>query len=596
MILGSRRQVHPGGLHRSGVARAPTLLVLVDTYDGVGARTIVRALEALHGRGAVNYSLFSQADAEAGDAGIWAAWIRDRAPRTVILARPALPGDEELLAYCHDRGIAVLGWADDGVAGRRQGRRLDAALVTVLARCDAVLAATPAAATRWRTQLPRQSVLETRPDRFEDQLLQVATQVARRSGWQKLAGAARRGPALLGNIVRKLLQRAWGPVQRDGDPEVAPLRVLFVANSFLPTLQLCFTRPLQPLADADQVAWEVLADIQLHRPGRLLSGGRERWARRRIQRFRPQLVVFCRYSGAHAKLVTDWASAHAVPTIYHLDDDLLSVPKELGPEKYAFHNQPARLGAVRHLLDAADVVYCSTRPLLERMQQHGIGGRGVAARVHCPGEVLRAAPQGGPVKIGYMGIDHAHDFQVALPALVRVLERNPQVRFEIFGPIAKPRELDRFGDRVTRVGFVRSYEGFLGTFAALGWAIGICPLADTPFNRFKANNKWVEYTSVGVATVATAGMLYDDCCADGCGLLASDAPQWEAALQALIDDPQRRFAMVEAAQERLRREYSVQVLRQQVQQLFEDVLARGPRNAIRDEAMTLVTAEAGHGD
>lgn len=588
------------GQHRDGHTGAPRVLVLADVFDTAYRQMLGKALERLHARGAINFSAYSQADVDAGGARCWARWIRECSPVTVVLARCGLPGDEDILDYCHNRGIAVVCYADEGCARARKGPRFQDAQVTLLAACDLICATAGTAAETLRGRYPKRKVMALEvadAGAFAQQLLEATTQLAQRSAVQKVLGACRRVPAFAASLAHTLLQRAWGPVQRDGDPGKAPLRVLFVANSFLPTLQLCFTRPLQPLADADQIAWEVLADIQLHRPGRVLSGGRAHWARRRIDQFQPQLVVFCRYSGVHARLVTDWAREHGVPTIYHLDDDLLNVPKELGPEKHAFHHQPARLAAVRHLLDTADVVYCSTPALLQRMQQHGIGGRGLAARIHCPGEVLRGAPGRAPVKIGYMGIDHAHDFEVALPALIRILERNPQVCFELFGPIAKPAALDRFGGRVTRVGFVRSYDGFLGTFAALGWAIGICPLADTPFNRTKANNKWVEYTCVGAATVATAGMLYDECCADGCGLLAGNDAEWEAALQSLIDDPQRRLAMVAAAQERLRRDYSVPALRQQVQELFDDVLSRARRMPAGEElAMKLATAEVVHGD
>jgi glycosyltransferase involved in cell wall biosynthesis len=351
------------------------------------------------------------------------------------------------------------------------------------------------------------------------------------------------------------------------------LRIFYVANAPIPTLQLGFLQPLQPLEDADALVSELLTEFQVKDVFRKeLHGEKARkWVARRVARFRPDVIVFCRYSGPHAGAVTDWARRKGVPVIFHLDDDLLNVPAELGPGKFAFHNAPERLATVRHLLASADLVFCSTQPLLERMRQYGIRGQSAVARVHCPGRVLRQAPEEGVVTIGYMGVDHAHDFGVALPALVRILQRHPHVRFEIFGPIHKPAELEAFGDRVTQVGFVQPYEEFLRALAARDWAVGICPLAETPFNHYKANNKWVEYTSAGIAVVATAGMLYDECCADGCGLLAADDAQWEAALELLVTDAARRRGVVEAAQARLQREYSMGAAREQLLELFRSV-------------------------
>jgi glycosyltransferase involved in cell wall biosynthesis len=349
------------------------------------------------------------------------------------------------------------------------------------------------------------------------------------------------------------------------------LRVLYVANAFIPTLQLSFVKPLQPLADAGELVAELLSEQQMKEMFGKAAGGdaAREWVAARIADFRPDLILFCRYSGPHADAMLAQAHAGGIATLFHLDDDLQNVPREIGQAKYEFHNHPARIAAVQSLLDGADLVYCSTPALLRRLQQRGLDARGVAGRIYCSGEVLNAPAAGEPLKIGYMGFDHAHDFQLALPALVRVLDAHPQVRFELFGSIPRPPELERFGDRVATLPPVPDYQQFMARFASLGWAIGICPLADTPFNAVKANTKWVEYTSVGAAVVATRGTVYDDCCAGGCGLLVRGDAEWEQALGQLVADSEKRRAMVDRAQVRLRSEYSVAVLRDQVLQMFE---------------------------
>jgi hypothetical protein len=114
---------------------------------------------------------------------------------------------------------------------------------------------------------------------------------------------------------------------------------------------------------------------------------------------------------------------------------------------------------------------------------------------------------------------------------------------------------------------VRNYEEFMAVFAARNWDIGLCPLARTPFNEVKANTKWVEYTSVGAAVLATRGLVYDGCCSEGCGLLLDD-DEWLAALEQLTDDPDARYAMVARAQARVENGYSVEKLREQVLRVF----------------------------
>ena len=361
------------------------------------------------------------------------------------------------------------------------------------------------------------------------------------------------------------------------DTHSEALRVLYVANSFIPTLQLSFVKPLQPLVDAGQLVAELLSEQQMKELfGKGVRGDAAReWTAKRIADFRPDLILFCRYSGPHAEAILAQARNSGIATLFHVDDDLQRVPREIGQAKYEFHNHPSRLATVQALLDGTDLVYCSTPPLLRRLQERGLDERGVAGRIYCSGEVMNPAVQGGSLKIGYMGFDHAHDFQLALPALVRVLDVNPHVRFELFGSIPKPVELERFGDRVATLPPVPDYQQFMAKFASLGWAIGICPLAETPFNAVKANTKWVEYTAIGAAVVATAGAVYDGCCAEACGVLVGDSEMdWTEALLSLVRESEYRVATVSAAQARLTREYSPDALRRQVIEMFERALKR----------------------
>ncbi len=158
---------------------------------------------------------------------------------------------------------------------------------------------------------------------------------------------------------------------------------------------------------------------------------------------------------------------------------------------------------------------------------------------------------------------------MVLPELVRYLRRNTEVTFELFGSIPKPAELDEFGDRIVMVEPVRNYEDFLKAFAARKWDIGLCPLAHTPFNAVKADTKWVEYTCTGAAVLATAGLVYDNCCSGGSGELL-DAGQWLAALERLTDDPVARYEMVRRAQAKVEAEYNVATLRAQVLAMFAE--------------------------
>jgi glycosyltransferase involved in cell wall biosynthesis len=351
------------------------------------------------------------------------------------------------------------------------------------------------------------------------------------------------------------------------DQSTTKRRVVFIANGYIPTLQLSFVKPL---AEEANIQMDLLLEEQMNKQfgkDNCMEVARK-WAVERLEKFSPNLLVFCRYSGPHVEAMTEWARKNGVPTLFHIDDDLLNIPRELGEKKYQSHNAPHRIKTVRHLLNNADLVYASTERLKSRLLKHRASSPIAEGKIYASGEILKPAEKRVTRKFGYMGFDHGHDLETILPALVSFLRRNLHVSFELFGSIPKPSALNEFGDRISVISPVRDYQNFLNVFAEKQWDVGICPLAVKPFNLVKANTKWVEYTSVGTAVIASRGTVYDECCADDCGILASTTDEWLTAMEYLVQNPQARFEQVTSAQKKLVEEYSIQSLRTQVLDMF----------------------------
>jgi len=353
-------------------------------------------------------------------------------------------------------------------------------------------------------------------------------------------------------------------------------RLLFVANAHVPTVQLSFEKPLAPLVHRGEITTELLTEQLLRQQPRVVGDDdREaEWICDYLDRYGPSTIIFCRYSGPAYRPVVDWARRNGVPVVYHIDDDLLAIPTEIGERKHTLHNSPERLEAVRELLTSADLVYASTKKLRARLLDYFPDLPITVGKIYCSSTVLRRPGTGLARKIGYMAsADHAHNLEMVIPAIERVLERNTEVQLELFGTIPVPSALARFSDRISRLPPIDNYDTFLETFAECGWDVGICPLNPIEFNLMKANTKWVEYTSIGAAVVASKGTVYDECCADGCGILAVSTDEWFHGLELLIRNDDERAKMVDRAQRKLERDFNVGRLREQVLEVIGEAHA-----------------------
>jgi glycosyltransferase involved in cell wall biosynthesis/GT2 family glycosyltransferase len=349
--------------------------------------------------------------------------------------------------------------------------------------------------------------------------------------------------------------------------DIAAERVFYFANSLLASLQISFLKPLHGIP-AETITEQELQNRFGKDKGSIEAAA---WIRQRLETFSPTLIVFCRYSAVHAKDIVLWARHEGVPTIFHIDDDLLSVPAATGSSKSAHHNEPTRLATIRYLLDETTLVYCSTAALRERLFGNEPNLRVVHGDIYCAHEVMAPARSESQHSIiGYMGTgSHAEDFQLASSSIQKLLAKYPQTKLEIFGAVPMPSEFGQFGFRVQSISPVSDYSEFMRRLASLDWTVGLCPLAKTPFNAVKANTKWVEYTAAGFPVVASRGTVYDDCCSDGCGILVDGEAEWLDAVNGLLVDPLRRQTMTLRAQKRLQQDYSPEALVQQIASIFE---------------------------
>lgn len=350
-------------------------------------------------------------------------------------------------------------------------------------------------------------------------------------------------------------------------------RILFFAPDYIPTLQLSFLEPLREKIESKTVACKVLTEKEIKNEVKSYKGNEQKvlhWLKQSIDHFAPTVAVFCRWAGPYTPQLIRLLKSIEVACIFHLDDDLLNVPIEIGRAKWAYHNGQERLSSIRYLLENVDLVYCSTAPLKYKLSQEANPKAIKNGNIYCAGTISRHPQLTAVKKIGYMGIGHEADLQSIAPAIADYLDRYNNIKFELFGTIPIPIELSKYSERISIIPKINSYGEFLLTLANLDWDIGICPLVVNDFNLVKANTKWVEYTSAGIAVIASRGTVYDECCNDGCGVLAANAKEWLEALVELTEYPVKRQRIVMAAQRQVSKRYSPETLRSQVYEIIND--------------------------
>lgn len=161
------------------------------------------------------------------------------------------------------------------------------------------------------------------------------------------------------------------------------------------------------------------------------------------------------------------------------------------------------------------------------------------------------------LRIGYFAGTKGHDrnFATVEDALVRVLEKYPNAKLVLAGPLKTSEKLDKFKDRIERLPFVPREEHFKNIASV---DINIIPLEkNNPFCEAKSELKFFEAGILSVPSVAVSNQTYREAIEDGeNGFLAGSDDEWVEKLERLIKDRELRKQMGKEAREKSSREYT----------------------------------------
>lgn len=153
---------------------------------------------------------------------------------------------------------------------------------------------------------------------------------------------------------------------------------------------------------------------------------------------------------------------------------------------------------------------------------------------------------------------HNIDFLEAAPALANILKENPNVRFRIIGYLELPEYFDEVQSQIERIPFC-NYTEYLTYLSECD--ISIAPLENFVFNDAKSNIKYLEASITKVASVCSPRAAFADVIVNGeNGFLADNEQQWHEAFDTLIQNPELRDSMAQAAYRTVTKTYSPQAI------------------------------------
>lgn len=282
-------------------------------------------------------------------------------------------------------------------------------------------------------------------------------------------------------------------------------------------------------------------------------------------------LIFSKHidNGAAGSNLLAMADHFKKKVVVDLDDNYLEIRKD----NPAFESY-AELKGGRYFLGSfitlANGITVSTQPLKEAYSKMQFANPNIDVLPNCNDvndwKFKRRIFKDNKIRIGYMGsITHDDDLELIYEPIAQILEKYPNVKFEICGAV-DPKNIEKVMQKIQSYakkdvleqlwfhGGTQSWFGFSQHLFSMGWDIGIAPLVDEPFNHGKSHIKWFDYSMVGIPTIASKVYPYyrriqgtPTIQHEKTGLLCETKDDWFKHLESVILKPDLRRELADNA-------------------------------------------------
>ena len=262
------------------------------------------------------------------------------------------------------------------------------------------------------------------------------------------------------------------------------------------------------------------------------------------------------------------------PVVVEADDNVLSCPTYNPASKFYNPDSQLRKVAVAQMREA-DAVIVSTPYLKEVYSEFNDNIYVLPNSIDF--EAWNRAPRKrnkGKITIGWVGgATHNDDLLIVAPAVEYLTSKYPQVEF-IFGhgmhPNFRGKKNVRWIEKFARI------DKYPQLVAGMGMDIGMAPLVDNAFNRAKSNLRWLEYSALGVPTVASNVGHFKETITDGVdGLLCDTPDDFINRLEELINNTAKRKELGRNAYNKVLSDFNINNTSVKYGEVFGEIIDRG---------------------
>lgn len=244
---------------------------------------------------------------------------------------------------------------------------------------------------------------------------------------------------------------------------------------------------------------------------------------------------------------------------FELDDNLLKVPLDIDTDR----TYQKYVKTLTSLITRASAVSVSTDELKKTISKINPKTSTIANKISAKiwrGNLNKEISEKF-VAIYFGTKSHKNDFELILPALTVISKKHPEFVLLVIGALDDDYKAPEWVKVIPVPPFNKNYPAFVPWLKEITKHanLGLAPLAENSFNKYKSNLKALEYAALGLPVLASARTVYDSLALEAPAIkVVENTPTiWIEALSSIIEDKPCSFTKGLANREWVFRNHSL---------------------------------------